>query len=263
MKVAIITPTIGTKHLEQNLLSVKYQTYKNLKHVVVCDGDEYYFKVKYPTKECDHDNLIVMNLPENTGANGYNGHRIYGAIPFLIDADYFIFLDEDNWIEPNHVESLVNTVQGNDWAFSLRKIVNQEGEYVCNDDCESLGRWHTCLSQNEFFVDVGCYFLPKKIAIQIAPIWYRRARHPEEQPEVDRLLMRVLKQNNTTYETTGEYTLNYRVGNRTDSVQSEFFLRGNEIMTKIHNGVFPWRKENLGSKVVKEEVVGPGISIVS
>jgi glycosyltransferase involved in cell wall biosynthesis len=260
MKVAIITPTIGTKHLEKNVESVSKQTYKNLKHIVVSDGPQYDSKVFNITES--YDNVKMMNLPENTGAGGYNGHRIYAAVPYLIDADYFIFLDEDNWIEPDHVESLVSAVKGYDWAFSLRKIVDQEGKYICNDDCESLGLWHTCLSQQEFFVDVGCFFLPKKIAIQTAPIWYRRARHPEEQPEVDRLLIHVLRQNKTKYQTTGEYTLNYRVGNRTDSVQSEFFVRGNEIMSKIHNGVFPWKKENLGSTKVSE-VVGPGISIIS
>jgi glycosyltransferase involved in cell wall biosynthesis len=260
MKVAVITPTIGTEHLETNLHSVSKQTYKNLKHIVVCDGPEYDMRVSDITHY--YKSATLIRLPENTGANGYNGHRIYGSIPFLIDADYFIFLDEDNWIEPNHVESLVETVKGYDWAFSLRKIINQEGEYVCNDDCESLGLWHTCLSANEFFVDVGCYFLPKKIAIQIAPIWHRRARHPEEQPEVDRLLMHVLKQNNTKYQTTGEYTLNYRVGNRVDSVQSEFFVQGNEIMKKIYNDVLPWKKENL-SNPKKIDVIGPGISIIS
>jgi glycosyltransferase involved in cell wall biosynthesis len=260
MKVAIITPTIGTHYLEKNLESVFNQTYKNLEHIVVADGPQYEDKVK---EVAEKFKVKPMLLPENTGAGGYNGHRIYAAIPYLINADYFIFLDEDNWIEPNHVESLVNTVKGYDWVFSLRKIIDKDNKYICNDDCESLGLWHTCLSQNEFFVDVGCYFLSKKIAIQVAPIWYRRARHPEEQPEVDRLLMQILRQNKTKYQTTGEYTLNYRVGNRTDSVQSEFFLRGNEIMNKIHNGVFPWRKENLSSKVVTEEVVGPGISIIS
>jgi glycosyltransferase involved in cell wall biosynthesis len=260
MNVAIITPTIGTKYLEKNLESVSKQTYKKLNHIVVCDGPQYENEVKDITKKFKINPIL---LPENTGSGGYNGHRIYCSLPFLFNADYFIFLDEDNYIEPNHVETLVNTVQGYDWAFSLRKIIDKENQYICNDDCESLGLWHTCLSPNEFFVDVGCYFLPKKIAIQLAPIWYRRARHPDEQPEVDRLLMHVLKQNKTKYQTTGEYTLNYRVGNRTDSVQSNFFLRGNEMMNKLHNGVFPWRKENLGIKTTKEEVVGPGISIIS
>lgn len=259
MNVAVITPTIGTKYLEKNLESVFNQSYKKLQHVVVCDGPQYEYSVTPITKKFNVNPLL---LPENTGSGGYNGHRIYAAIPYLINADYFIFLDEDNWIEPNHVESLVDAVQGYDWAFSLRKIIDKNDQYICNDDCESLGLWHTCLSKQEFFVDVGCYFLPKRVAIQTSPIWYRRARHPQEQPEVDRLLIQVLRQNNLKYQTSGEYTLNYRVGNRVDSVQSEFFLQGNEALKKLYNNEFPWRKENL-KKSKKEEHVGPGISIIS
>jgi glycosyltransferase involved in cell wall biosynthesis len=263
VKVAIITPTIGTKHLKQNVDSVAKQTYKNLKHIVVCDGPQYEKEVFDIVEPYAYDHIKIINLPENTGSDGYNGHRIYGSIPFLIDADYFIFLDEDNWIEPNHVESLINAVKGYDWAFSLRKIVDQDGKYICNDDCESLGLWHTCLSANEFFVDVNCYFMPKKLAIQTAPIWYRRNRHPQEQPEVDRLLIHVLRQNKTKYYTNGEYTLNYRVGNTFRSVQGEFFLKGNEAMEKMHEGVFPWRKENLTGVVLNKDIVGPGITIIS
>jgi glycosyltransferase involved in cell wall biosynthesis len=259
MKVAIITPTVGTKHLKKNVNSVSKQTYKNLKHIVVCDGPQYEKEVFDIVEPYAYDNVKIINLPENTGAGGYNGHRIYGSIPFLIDADYFIFLDEDNWIDENHVESLVESVKGNDWAFSLRKIVNTNGEYICNDDCESLGLWHSCISEQEFFVDVNCYFLPKKIAIQTAPIWYRRNRHPEEQPEVDRLLISVLRKNNLKYTTNGEYTLNYAVGNTIRSVQSDFFIRGNEIMQNKYNGNFPWQKNNLK----KIDNVGPGISIIS
>jgi glycosyltransferase involved in cell wall biosynthesis len=37
MKVAVITPTIGTDYLDKNLESVFKQTYKNLDHIVVCD----------------------------------------------------------------------------------------------------------------------------------------------------------------------------------------------------------------------------------
>lgn len=256
MKVAIVTPTIGTKHLSKNLSSVSSQTYKDLKHVVVSDGPQYCEKVADITK--DFDDKIIFNLPENTGANGYNGHRIYASIPYLIDADYFIFLDEDNWIEENHVQSLVDIAMKYDWAFSLRKIVDQDGNYICNDDCESLGLWNTCLSATEYFVDVGCYFLPKRIALQTAPIWYRRARHPQEQPEVDRLLINVLRQNNLSYGTTSEYTVNYRVGNRTDSVQAEFFIRGNEFMKQKYGDSFPW---NSKEKII--ENIGPGITIIS
>jgi len=239
--VTIITPTTGTKYLDDCLASVSNQTYKKIQHFVVIDGPEYEAAAKEVLNR--YNDKVVLTLPENTGAGGYNGHRIYGSIPYLVNSDFVMFLDEDNWLEPNHVESLVNVVQeGNDWAFSLRKIYDGNGNFICNDDCENLGLWPTCISDQELFVDVGAYFLPTPIAIQISPLWYRRARHPDDQPEVDRIIMQILSEYKFKYHTNGKYTLNYRVGNRSDSVQKEFFLWGNEKMKQKYNGEYPWRK---------------------
>ena len=243
-RVAVITPTIGTKHLAKCLDSVAKQTYENMEHIIVVDGPDYIPKTQDMLAAVNSSKGKVIYLPQNTGHSNYNGHRIYGAVPYLIDADYFIYLDEDNWIEPNHVESLIKTAQDTDWAFSFRKIVDQEGKFICNDDCESLGMWPTCLSTSaseEYFVDVGSYFLPKALAIQISPAWYRRARHPQEQPEVDRLIMQILLQKKYNYNTSKEYSLNYRVGNRNDSVQAKFFLDGNKAMLHKYNGELPWK----------------------
>ena len=240
-KVTIITPTTGSLYLDQNLKSVTEQTYDNIQHLVVIDGLQYKKSADQILEVGKYNGKTVLCLPENTGADQYNGHRIYGAMPYLVNSDYVIFLDEDNFIDPAHVESLVKVVETNDWAFSLRKIIDSEGEYICNDDCENLGLWPTCISDQELFVDVGAYFLPTTVAIQVSPIWYRRARHPDEQPEVDRLLMQVLLQYEFTYNTNGKYTLNYRVGNRADSVQAKFFLQGNEFMKQKYKDNFPWR----------------------
>ena len=185
--------------------------------------------------------LIV--LPYATGTEQYNGHRIYGAATYLAKGDYIMYLDEDNWLDPNHVESLVNLLRDtpNAFACSLRKITDMDGNFICNDDCESLGNWKSII--DDYFVDVNCFFLPKRVALQLTPLWYRRARHPEDQPEVDRALTFVLRDNKIQCLVSGEYTVNYRAGNRADSVQAQFFMRGNEIMNQKYNGDFPWRKK--------------------
>jgi glycosyltransferase involved in cell wall biosynthesis len=237
--VTIITPTTGTKYLKQALESVKNQTYDNIQHLVVVDG-------QWPTAQpilSEFPKVDKIQLPYNTGFEQYNGHRIYGAATFLAKGDYLIFLDEDNWFEPNHVEEMVKAVEGpTGWAHTLRKIVNSEGEYICNDDCESLGWWKSILGDN--FVDVNCYIVHKSLALGFAPYWYRRARHPDEQPEVDRLLSSKLMAMNSIerpIKSTGQYTVNYRVASRADSVQAEFFLKGNVLMQEMY-GVLPWRK---------------------
>jgi glycosyltransferase involved in cell wall biosynthesis len=234
--VTVITPTTGAPYLRQAIESVKNQTYDNIQHLVVVDGQP---KGRVIAREYPHIDLV--DLPYPTGTDRFNGHRIYGASVYLAKGDLVCFLDEDNYYDTTHIESLVDVIQrGNDWAFSLRKIVDKESNYVCLDDCESLGKWESCIG--DYFVDVGCFFLPKTIAIQTSPIWYRKAREPGV-PEVDRMLTHVLINNNLKYDTNGDYTLNYRTGNTQLSVQSEFFLQGNKKMLEKYNGDLPWTKK--------------------
>ena len=52
------------------------------------------------------------------------------------------FLDENNWYDPDHLQNLQGTLTQDprvEWAFSLRKIVDTEGNLVAHDNCESLG----------------------------------------------------------------------------------------------------------------------------
>lgn len=236
--VTVITPTTGASYLKQAIQSVKSQTYENVQHLVVVDGPH----PKAHVMLSEFQGVDVIELPYATGIDRYNGHRIYGAMTYIAKGDFLMFLDEDNWIDPEHIESLMKVIEsGNQWAYSLRKIMDKDGNYVCNDDCESLGNWPSCLGDQDYFVDVGCYFLPKNIALQLTPIWYRKARELGV-PEVDRMLSHILRTNNLTSDTNGLYTLNYRTGNTERSVQKEFFLHHNELMKQKYNGKLPWQK---------------------
>lgn len=242
LRVAIITPTTGSQYLTDVIASVNKQTYKHIEHFVVIDGKEREANANKILQAYPDNKRYVVTLPYATGIDNYNGHRIYGATTFITNADYLCFLDEDNWIDPNHIESLVNEIKkGNEWAYSLRKIVDFKKDFICNDDCESLGIWQSILKDN--FIDVGCWFLPKYLAVNLSSCWYRRARHPNEQPEVDRLISSILLSHYNKFGCTGEYTLNYRVGNRTDSVQAEFFINGNQKMKEAYKDNLPWKKK--------------------
>lgn len=238
--VTVITATTATDQLNDALKSIDRQTYKNIQHLVVVDGFDK-FGVRATQLMEGATRSIAFALPHNTGYDQYNGHRIYGGMSYIAEGEYLCFLDQDNWYEDNHIESMVDVIKaGNDWAYSLRKIVSQEGTYICNDDCESLGKWKSVLNDN--FVDVNCFMIPKVAAIGFSPYWYRRARHPQEQPEVDRCLSAFMMQHHPKYDTNGQYTVNYRVASRADSVQDVFFIKGNEVMKHRMSGEYPWRK---------------------
>ena len=121
--VTVITPTIGSQKLLDAIKSVAIQSYK-CKHLIVIDGPEFVEDVMgiiYISQMMDpQPNVQVIVSPENTGKTGGNfyGHRIYAAYPHLLNSDYILFLDEDNWYEPNHVETLVSLAEEKNLDFS-------------------------------------------------------------------------------------------------------------------------------------------------
>jgi hypothetical protein len=251
VKVSVITPTTGNPFLKECIESVRNQTYKNIEHIVVVDGksrweqaEKVLFEAAFPRGESSSDRLLVLPYP--TGTDRYNGHRVYGGTTYFADGDYHLWLDDDNMLEPNHIESLVKLVQEKnlDWAYSLRKIIDKDGNVLCLDDCESLGMWASILHPEDYFVDVNCYFVKKQVAVGITPVWYRKFREPG-QMEIDRAIASVLmhQNNKLKFDCTRDYTVRYRVGNTGLSVQAEFFLKGNEAMLQRHNNNLPWKKE--------------------
>ena len=247
MKVSVITATTGNARLANCIESVRNQTYKNIEHVVVVDGrsrwesvSEILDALEFPNGSNEH----VIVLPHPTGLNRFNGHRIYGGFSFLASGDYIAWLDDDNEFTPNHIESLVTITEEKklDWAYSLRQIVDSEGKFICNDDCENLGKYKSVI--NDHFVDVSCFFVRRELAVNIAPVWYRQARPPQGVMEVDRALTAVLmhEQNKLKFDTNNDYTVKYRVGSTGISVQADFFINGNAEMLKRYAGKLPWKQ---------------------
>lgn len=242
--VSVITATTGNQYLSECIESVANQTYDNIQHLIFVDGEERHNDALAQIGKYKHKNLEVILLPYPVGDNRFNGHRMYAAGSYLCKGEWMMWLDDDNTIDPEHIESQYKNVteKPNFWGYSLRKIIDKKGDYVAHDDCESLGQWPTILHPNDYFVDVNCYFLPRNIAIQMSPIWYRQFRTPG-QMEIDRAMYMFLSNNFKDFDSTYEYTVNYRTGNTERSVKSEFFLRGNQAMLQQRNGELPWKKK--------------------
>lgn len=237
--VTIITATVGRKELLECVRSVAEQTYADIEHWVVADGPA---RAALVRAQLQGSGLTptVMELPHPTGHNNYLGHRIYAAVPFLTDSEWVIYLDEDNWLEKEHVAQLVSAAEINEleWAYSLRNIVSWNGEFICRDDCQSLG-WWTAYDGGYYLVDTNCYLLKRSLAVKYAPIWHRRAYDPVVETP-DRALCRLLLTEHPCAHTTGQYTVNYRLGgSRSEAKDRAFFAKGNERMARFYH-TFPW-----------------------
>lgn len=236
MKVAIVTPTIGSSTLNQCLESVQKQTYSNLTHYVFLDGEEHFDKIHSLLKNNNHE-IKTIKLQENVG-KGWYGHRTYAACSFLVNADVICYLDEDNWLDEDHVEKLVSKIDsGCDWAYSLRKIYDKDGNYVCNDDCESLGKWPVYFNPQVYHIDTSSYAVKLEVATRLGHAWYG-------QWGADRNYFNALKTYYPNFDCTNSYTLNYRLDGNPNSVTKDFFEKGNQINSKKHLGKFPWNDKD-------------------
>lgn len=249
--VTVVTPTIGKDVLADAVRSVQEQTYPNIKHLLVIDGSEFVdavCKVVPNSDWTEYGNCDVMVLPYNTGGSGFYGHRIYAAVPHLINTDYIAFLDEDNWFDPDHIESLVNTLENankNDvwrtcvFSHSLRKIYLNNGTYLDDDNCESIGDFPIFHSQKhtpEFLVDTSSYLFSTSWLAHHSQLWHSGWGG-------DRKFFMSVK-DSARHVSTGKHTLCYRLDAQPEKKYGsiDFFKIGNQIIKQQYNGNYPWEK---------------------
>lgn len=237
--VTVVTPTTGNACVLRAIESVANQSYKNVQHLIVIDKPDAPADTKAAIRQCKVD---VIELPYATGKDRFLGHRIIGASAFIGKGDFFCYLDEDNWFDTDHIAALLDVIRrGFAWAYSLRKIVDPDGNYICNDDCESLGKWPSIVNPQDYLIDTNCYFLPRMAAVVSSPVWYRRFREPNTM-DADRAMVQFLRAQNANYNSSYRYSVNYRVENTAQSVRRDFFLNGNKKMLEQFQGKLPWAR---------------------
>lgn len=228
---AVVTVTNGKRmdQLIQCRNSIANQTYP-CEHYILCDSDLDVFldiDKRFSARVCYWDNQI--------GGNGWAGQRWLAAAPHLITEDVTFFCNDDDWYEENHVQTIMDRIeQGYDWAYSFRKIHDQEGNFVCLDNCEALGEaadtWNI---PGHRFVDWCMWGMKTNLLRQISIVLN------DPSPQVDRTFYATAKQLFPHFTSTNQHTFNFRLGG-TCGVQKEFFEFGNGEMLKRFNGKLPW-----------------------
>jgi uncharacterized protein HI_1386 len=219
--VAVVTSTIGRPELALAIKSVQNQTYP-CKHYVFVDGNIFWDKAKSILEQ--FPDVIPICLPMNTGKNGILNGAINAAAAFLVEENIICYLDDDNQLREDHVESLVKVIkQGADFAYSLRAFYDLNHQFICNDDFESLGNWtkeihffsdikinniqqsiHLIFNTNGEHIDTNCYAVPREIAQKVAHSWYIPYFG-------DRTFFSAINALDLKGETSGKYTVKYTV----------------------------------------------------
>lgn len=240
MRAVVITPTTGIPELAQAIRSVAAQTRK-VEHWIVVDGMQHVPAVVKVMEENPYGQKIII-LPENTGrpeqhwsgeGRKYNGHRVYGAMAYLVNHDYVFLLDEDNWYDPNHCETMLANMEAldTDWGYSLRKIVDWDGKFQFNDDCDSLGVYPN--KARVSFVDMNCYCFRTGMFVALASAFYDELKCDKR---VYQAAMATVKDPDRI-SSTGLYTVNYRAK---DYMIRDWFEPGLEEVVKQYGHNKPW-----------------------
>ncbi len=231
---AVIIPTTGAPEVRTAIESVLRQSHPATRACVVVDGPEVEPGFRVATEGLPIGDIQVTALKENVGRDGFYGHRIYAAFSHLVNSDYVLFLDQDNWFDPDHVAASIETIEraGSDWTYSLRKICSRSGAYLFNDDCESLGKWMAWTNRRH--VDTSTYCLRRQIAVQVASCWHGGWGQ-------DRVFFSALSRHFPKFECTGRYSVNYRLAGNPGSVTKEFFEQGNSLMRQRYPSGFSWQ----------------------
>lgn len=206
MKVAVVTPYYKEElaEIRQGHESVLAQDLP-CRHVVVADG--------FPQRaidgwDCEH---IVLPTPH---ADKGDFARGMGALHAINDgAEFVAFLDADNWLEPQHISSLVGTALRNATAIttSRRALRRVDGTMLDPFDAESDGTR---------FADTGTILFHKSV-IDIVALW---AMMPRRIGNIgDQVVWAAIQARGYPHSNTGLATLNYR-----SKFRSHYLARGEQ-----------------------------------
>ncbi len=144
LKIAVITPycyeDIGKlRRCHESVLSQA----DKCTHFLIADGEP---KMELSTWDCRH---ICLGISHRDNGNTPRG--IGGILAMNEGYDVVMYLDADNWYEPLHTRSVLQThfLTSSDVIFSSRHIALLDGSIVDGDDPEDVQKLHvdtSCMS---------------------------------------------------------------------------------------------------------------------
>ena len=117
--VSVIIPAYNAeKFIERCLSSVKRQTYKNIEFIVVDDGSTDGTK-NLCEKFISEDSRFKYYYKKNGGVSSSRNFGIERSL-----GEYIAFIDSDDYIDDNHIESLVSNIDG--YGLSVCAVVKED-----------------------------------------------------------------------------------------------------------------------------------------
>jgi len=180
--VAVVMPTVGRPSLREAVQSVYEQAFPGRIQLLI--------GVDAPLDSFDeHERLFAAAPPNVTVCFFYPGYStsvrhgglhpardggvLRAVLTYMANARHVAYLDDDNWWNPLHLQSLLVAIEGKDWAYADRWFIDQDTRRVLGaDDWESIGPGRGFFADsNGGWVDPNCLMFDK-LACEPAIRWW-------------------------------------------------------------------------------------------
>jgi len=180
--VAVVMPTVGRATLRDAVQSVFDQAFPGRIQLLI--------GVDAPLAAFDEHEKLFATAPPNVSVcfyyPGYSTSQRHGGLhpardggvlravlTYLANARYVAYLDDDNWWNPVHLQSLRMSIEGRDWAYADRWFVHQDTRAViCADDWESVGPGRGIFADRfGGWVDPNCLMFDKLACEPAIRLW--------------------------------------------------------------------------------------------
>lgn len=155
--VSIILPTYNVvNYLKVCFDSIANQTYKSIEVLVVIDGatdGSYEFSKEYCSK---HDSRFSVIWQENAGSGPARSNGLHHA-----KGDLIAFIDPDDWVKPDYIETLVGIQQKGDYdlvlsGYERHLFINGEDNYKGIRSFPEDKEYPTQEDARNHYVDLRC-----------------------------------------------------------------------------------------------------------
>lgn len=219
--VAVVIPTIIRPSLIHTVRSIFLQSFKGSVQILI--GID---KRRGDQKILD---FLIDNAPENVTLTivdpGYSTSVRHGGIhtardggslrtvlTFLANSRYVAYLDDDNWWHKNHLKSLLEAIEGVEWAFSYRWLVDEE-----SNEKLTVDKWHSVGPGKGYmvktlggFVDPNTLMIDKLACADQLHLWSVAYKENANFSGADRRIFEGLSQNKS-YQSSDRATVYYKI----------------------------------------------------
>lgn len=125
----------------------------------------------------------------------WDGGVLRSVLSQLSNAPRIAYLDDDNWWAPDHLHSLLEAIEGQDWAWSGRWFVHPRTlKPVCEDQWESIGLGGGLFREAYGgFVDPNCLMIDRTRVPEVLDLWNQPLAGDQTQMTADRSVFNFLK----------------------------------------------------------------------